>query len=141
MRARGFSLIELILFVSVVGVLMVGLMPLLQNVLGSVQTSQQATQGLFLAQERLEQMIGAYRVGAGFDGVTEAAFPDEAGIALGNGPVYNRDVVVEGASIAGQTLTCNGGAYVSGNYKCVSVRIRDQRDRVVAQVQTVMVKF
>ncbi|MBF0136339.1 MAG: prepilin-type N-terminal cleavage/methylation domain-containing protein [Magnetococcales bacterium] len=120
---KGFTLIELIVFIVVVAVVMAGIVPLyLQVTLGSKNT-REMLQAQYLAQERIEQMEAEKSKGGGFTSVTTTNFPNETNINIGASLNFDRTVAIQGATLAGGTLTCDGTNYTSGDYKCIFVQV------------------
>ncbi len=68
----GISLIELVVFITVVAILAVGLFKALARSLPTAPTPQQITQATQIAQERMEQILGQKdRPGVGYAGMTD----------------------------------------------------------------------
>ncbi|MBF0425033.1 MAG: type II secretion system protein [Magnetococcales bacterium] len=120
----GFTLIELIVFILVVAIAMLAIVPLYLQVAVGAKSTREMLQGQYLAQERLEQMVAEVYKGGGFSAITAANFPSETNLNIGANINFDRTVVIEGATFAGGTLTCNGnGVYTSESYKCVYIRV------------------
>ncbi|MBF0175464.1 MAG: prepilin-type N-terminal cleavage/methylation domain-containing protein [Magnetococcales bacterium] len=120
----GFTLIELIVFIVVVALGLLAVVPLYLQITVGAKSSREMLQAQYLAQERLEQMLAEKYAGGGFTAVTAANYPNESNINIGASLNFDRTVVIEGASLVGTTLTCNGtGVYTAESYKCLYVRV------------------
>lgn len=126
---QGFSLIEMILFIVVTGIAMLGIVPLYNNVLANLHLISDTMQAEYLGLEMVERLTATYfnaPVGApagsrNFVGITSANFPSETAIDMGAGLKFDRTVTVEGM-VPGQTPNpCTGSAYNGESYKCVIV--------------------
>ncbi|MBF0213988.1 MAG: type II secretion system protein [Magnetococcales bacterium] len=121
----GFSLIEMILFIVVVGISMAGIIPLYNTVLSNLHVISDSMQAEYLALEMAETLRAAYAKGAGFVNVTEANFPSQTGIDVGGTLRFDRTVVIEGM-IPGQLPNpCTGQEYNGEAYKCVTVTVSE----------------
>ncbi|MBF0455832.1 MAG: prepilin-type N-terminal cleavage/methylation domain-containing protein [Magnetococcales bacterium] len=133
---RGFTLIEMVIIIVLLGVSAVGMIPLFTQVLTSAHEISELHQGQLLAQERIEEVVAARRGAAGFSGLTEALFASERGIDLGGAVRFDRLVQVEGGvfdSVA-NTLRCSGWDYNNEEYKCVIVEVRTAGEgRILSQ--------
>lgn len=96
-RNAGFTLVELVM---VIVVAVVAMYPLVALYVGATRDSIQpelGTQAVFLAQERIEEILGDFHAPArGFDYVVDANYPDEATIA--RFPGFSRSVTVSADS-------------------------------------------
>ena len=151
-HARGVTLIELIAFIIIVGVLVSGLMTGFATTLRGSGVSRQVTQALQLAQERMELILARKGV-VGF-----ACFTNDA-----NGPRYDPcgTAVTAGscpatspsahpacsvATTLGYTVTpaldetgaCMGG---DPDYKCVTVTVTDASGATLSRLQAAVANY
>lgn len=118
-HARGVTLVELIAFVVIVGVLVSGLVGGFSATMRGSGTPKQMTQALQYAQERME-LIRAQKDRLGFSGFTAATYD----------PCLTGSVHPSCNSTPGYTVTpvlditgaCMGG---NVNYKCITVTVTD----------------
>lgn len=114
---RGFTLIELVIFIVVISLLSVGLFSVFSSALKGVDEMDVGAQAMQLALERME-LILPQRQALGFAGFTSATFdpctstPPSARTAC--------TAVPAGYSIATQLVTGWGG---DANYKVVTVSV------------------
>ncbi|MBF0152493.1 MAG: type II secretion system protein [Magnetococcales bacterium] len=120
----GFTLIELIVFIVVVSIALLAVVPLYFQVATGAKFAREMMQAQYLAQERLEEMISEKYMGGGFASITSANYPSQTNIDIGANINFDRTVIIEGGSLAGGTMTCNGtGVYTAESYKCVYVNV------------------
>lgn len=157
-HARGVTLIELIAFIIIVGVLVSGLIGGFSTTLRGSGTPKQMTQALQLAQERME-LIRARKDAVGF-----ACFTDDA-----NGPRYDPCGTANAAGscpatsaatlhpacgtppLSGYVVTPalddNSVAPVSGcmggdvNYKCITVTVTDSTGTKFAELKAAVANY
>jgi type II secretory pathway pseudopilin PulG len=121
------TLIELIAFIVVIGVLLAGLASGFSNTMRGGDVSREVTQTLQLAQERME-LIRARKNVVGFACFTGTRFdPCQASALAGSCPAMAASAhpACNGATTLGYTVTaaldettCMGG---DTNYKCITV--------------------
>lgn len=120
-HACGVTLIELIAFIIIVGVLVSGLMSGFSASLRGSGVPKQVTQALQLAQERME-LIRARKDVLGFSGFTAATYDPcltgSAHPACNNPPLPGFTVT----PTLDETGACLGG---DTNYKCITVTVTD----------------
>jgi type II secretory pathway pseudopilin PulG len=126
-RCRGVTLIELIAFIIIVGVLVSGLASGFSNTMRGNDLSREVTQALQLAQERME-LIRARKDVVGFACFTGTRFdPCQAAAVAGSCPAMPASThpACSSATTLGYTVTpvldettCMGG---DTNYKCITV--------------------
>lgn len=131
-RARGFTLIELIIYLVIVGFLAVAILTGMSTALQQSPQITQITQAAFLAQQRME-VIAGYKMANGFSSFVDpcdapATFPDQlcsAG-AFAQGFSVSSTITPSWESDANLTLvavTVSGGdgastfTTVMGNYE------------------------
>jgi type II secretory pathway pseudopilin PulG len=119
-HTRGVTLVELIAFVVIVGVLVSGLIGGFSATMRGSGTPKQMTQALQYAQERME-LIRAQKDRLGFSGFTAATFD----------PCLTGSTHPACTSIPGYTVTVSPldvtGACMGNdaNYKCITVTVTD----------------
>lgn len=126
-RSRGVTLIELIAFIIVVGVLVTGLASGFSSTMRDGNVSREVTQALQLAQERME-LIRARKDVVGFACFTGTRYdPCQAAAAAGTcvAMAASTHPACNSATTLGYTvtaaldeITCMGG---DTNYKCITV--------------------
>ncbi|MEO5330518.1 MAG: prepilin-type N-terminal cleavage/methylation domain-containing protein [Magnetococcus sp. YQC-5] len=122
--SHGFTLIEVIFFIVVVGVSMAGITPLYMTVLSNLHTLNDGMQAEYLGWESVEKLKAAYANGSGFAKLTEVNFPSESGINLGGTVLFDRTIEIEGM-IPGKTPDpCTGQAYNGELFKCLTVTVK-----------------
>lgn len=127
-RSRGVTLIELIAFIIVVGVLVTGLASGFSSTLRGGDVSRQVTQSLQLAQERME-LIRARKDVVGFACFTGTRFdPCQAAALAGSCPAMAASAhpACNSATTLGYSVTAvldETGACMGGDpdYKCITV--------------------
>lgn len=130
-HARGATLIELIAFIVIVGVLVSGLAAGLSGTLRGGTASRPVTQALQLAQERMELILGQKDV-LGFSGFTAATYDP---CALGSThPACNTTFgyTVTPDPPLDETGACMGGDI---NYKCITVTVTDASGATLSRLQ------
>jgi type II secretory pathway pseudopilin PulG len=135
-HARGATLIELIAFIIIVGVLVSGLAAGLSGTLRGSTASRPVTQALQLAQERMELIRGQKEV-LGFSGFTAATYDP---CALGSAhPACNTTF---GYTVTPDPLDeaglCMGGDI---NYKCITVTVTDASGATLSRLQAAVANY
>ena len=142
----GFSLIEVIVFIVVTAIVVVGLVTGMSAALRTAPQPREMHQGLQLAQGRME-LIRAQRYVLGFAGFTAATFDpcappggaQEACLAPTNYTVAAPCFYTGAATCAfGAANTCKGGDV---NYKCVRVRVTGPDGAVVAELDDMVANY
>ncbi len=120
-NSSGFSLIELIIVIVVVGISVVILLPVFSNVITSAHRVSELHQGQLLAQERMSQMLNTRWADGGFADIVD----DEESIDLGGPVQFDRELEVQGGVFNSGTgsLSCSGSAYNNEDYKCVIITV------------------
>ncbi len=148
-HARGVTLIELIAFIVVVGVLVSGLMTGFATTLQGSAVSKQFTQALQLAQERME-LILARKDAVGFACFTGTRFdPCQAAAAAGSCTVTlaSAHPACSAATTFGYTVqppvldetgACMGG---DTNYKCITVTVTDSSGAMLAELEAAVANY
>lgn len=146
--SRGASLIELIAFIVVAGIVASSLSVGLVGTLGRVGTAKQMTEALQLGQERME-LIRARKDNVGFACFTGTRYdPCQSAAAVGtcpttvaslhpacgSPPLPNYSV----AAALDETGACMGGNI---NYKCVSVTVNHAESGQLAQLLTAVASY
>lgn len=118
-KDQGFTLIELIFFMVMLGLVVVGIVPLVDRIFSDLHRVMEYTQGYFLAQGVLEQTY-ARNEGGAFDQIVW----DEACLDPNEFPSLRCEMDVVGATFDADTgiFNCTNG-YSNENYKCVTVTI------------------
>jgi Tfp pilus assembly protein PilE len=152
-HARGVTLVELIAFIIIVGVLVSGLMTGFATTLRGSGVSKQVTQALQLAQERMELILARKDV-VGF-----ACFTNDA-----NGPRYDPCGAAVAAGTCAATLAsthpaCSAattfgytvqppaldetGACMGGdtNYICITVTVTDSSGAKLAELEAAVANY
>lgn len=137
-HARGVTLIELVAFIIIVGVLVSGLMSGFSTTLRGSGEPRQVTQALQLAQERME-LIRAQKDVLGFSGFTAATYdPCLAG---------STHPACSAATTFGYTVTpapldetgaCMGG---DPDYKCITVTVTDASGARLSELQAAVANY
>ncbi|MBF0626877.1 MAG: type II secretion system protein [Magnetococcales bacterium] len=123
-KAGGFSLIELIFFIVISGITLVGIVPLYTTVLTNLHVHSDIVQAEYLGWEMAETLQSAYNKGDGFLDLTEAKFPTQTGIDLGGTLKFDRLVEVEGMIPGRLPNPCTGQEYAGEPYKCLTVIVK-----------------
>ena len=152
-HARGVTLIELIAFIIIIGVLVSGLIGGFSTTLRGSGTPKQMTQALQLAQERME-LIRAQKDRLGF-ACFDAALYDPCNPpapAAGTCPALSATSTHPSCnSSMGYTVTSalddNSVAPVSGcmggdvNYKCITVTVTDPTGTKFAELKAAVANY
>jgi type II secretory pathway pseudopilin PulG len=134
-HARGVTLIELIAFIIIVGVLVSGLMSGFSTTLRGSGESRQVTQALQLAQERME-LIRAQKDVLGFSGFTAATYdPCLAGSAH---PACSATFGYTITPALDETGACMGG---DPDYKCITVTVTDTSGARLSELQAAVANY
>jgi len=148
-HARGVTLIELIAFIIIVGVLVSGLMSGFSATQRGSGVPRQVTQALHLAQERME-LIRARKDVVGFACFTGTRFdPCQAAAAVGACPAMPASThpACSGATTFGHTVqppvldetgACMGGDI---NYKCITVTVTDAGGVRLSELQAAVANY
>lgn len=144
---RGVSLIELIVFILVTGVVMAGLVLGMSSSLRTAPVPREMHQGLQLAQGRMEVIL-EQRNSLGFAGFLSANFDPcvppgarEACLAPAIYAIASCYYTGTGGGSTcafGATNTCNG---TDVNYKCVRVRVTGPDGTVVAELDAMLANY
>ncbi len=134
-HARGVTLIELIAFIIIIGVLVSGLMSGFSATMRGSGTPKQVTQALQLAQERMELIRGRKEV-LGFSGFTAATY-DPCG-AGSTHPACSTTFGYTVAPALDETGACMGG---DTNYKCITVTVTDAGGAKLSELQGAIANY
>jgi prepilin-type N-terminal cleavage/methylation domain-containing protein len=138
-NSYGYSLIELIIVIVILGFSAVGLLPMLSQALSSAQIISEMHQGQLLAQEGMSQIVADRWGDVGFTGVVD----QEKQIDLGGSLLFDQLVEVQGGiyNSFNSTLSCSGSPYTNENYKCVIIRIKiASEDTLLARRWTILAR-
>ena len=117
LHQHGMTLIEVLLFVVVVGIVAAGLLTAFNGALRSTSTPGQMLTAQLLAQERMELIIGQRRV-LGFGGFTSSTFDPCTATPSSNQPFCK--TFPSGYSV---TATLNNNWSGDTNYKLITVDV------------------
>jgi Tfp pilus assembly protein PilV len=143
---RGFSLLEVIVFIVITAVAVVGLVAGMSGAVRTAPVPKVMHQGLQLAQGRME-LILAQRTRLGFAGFTGATFdpcapPGGAQEACLAPAAYTvaAPCLYTGAGTCGfgAANTCQAG---DANYKCVRVRVTGPQGTTVAELEAMVANY
>ena len=146
---RGVTLIEMIAFIIIVGLLMSGLIGGFSTTMRGTAVPKQVTQALQLAQERME-LIRARKDVVGFACFTGTRFdPCTAAPLVGSCPPTPAAThpACNAAMTFGYTVqppvldetgACMGG---DANYKCITVTVTDAGGNKAAELQTAVANY
>lgn len=135
MHARGVTLIELIAFIIIVGVLVSGLAAGLGTTLRGSGTPRQVTQALQLAQERME-LIRAQKDVLGFAGFTAATY--DPCLAGSTHPACSATLGYTITPALDETGACMGG---DPDYKCITVTATDAGGVRLSELQAAVANY
>jgi len=144
---RGVSLIELVVFIVIVGIVAAALIAGMSAAVRSAPVPRAMHQGLQLAQGRMELILAQRRLPAGFAGFTAATFDpcappggaQEACLApTGYAVVAPCLYTGAGTCAFGAANTCQGGDV---NYKCVRVRVTGPQGTTVAELEAMVANY
>jgi len=143
----GVSLIEVIVFIVITAVVVVGLVAGMSGAVRTAPKPREMHQGLQLAQGRMELILAQRSLPAGFAGFTGATFDpcappggaQEACLAPATYTVV-APCFYTGAGTCGfgPANTCNGGDV---NYKCVRVRVTGPEGATVAELDAMVANY
>jgi len=143
----GISLIEVIVFIVITAVVVVGLVTGMSGAVRTAPVPREMHQGLQLAQGRMELILAQRRLAAGFAGFTAATFDpcappggaQEACLATTNYTVVT-PCFYTGAGTCGfgAANTCNAGDV---NYKCVRVRVTGPAGTTLAELDAMVANY
>ena len=122
---KGFTLIEFILVIVIMGIALLGLMPVFNHVIASAHRVSELHQAQLLAQEWMSQGVATRWGTAGFEGLNTVLFVEDPDAAVG--PVlFERCVEIQSGSYnsGSNSLACSGAAYINEDYKCLIVTVR-----------------
>ncbi len=147
-HALGVTLVELIAFIIIVGLLVSGLIGGFSTTMRGSGAPKQVTQALQLAQERME-LIRARKDLVGFACFTGTRFdPCQAAVAAGGCPVMvaSPHPACSLATTFGYTVTpaldetgaCMGS---DTNYKCITVTVTDASGARLAELQAAVANY
>lgn len=150
-HARGMTLVELIAFIIIVGVLVSGVIGGFSTTMRGSSMPKQVTQALQLAQERME-LIRARKDVVGFACFTGTRFdPCTAAAAAGSCPAFvaaSTHPACINPPLSGFTVTvppldetgaCMGG---DANYKCITVTVTEtSTGNGLAQLQAAVANY
>lgn len=145
-HARGVTLIELIAFIIIIGVLVSGLIGGFSTTLRGSGTPKQMTQALQLAQERME-LIRARKDAVGFACFTGTRYdPCQNAAAAGSCPIESASGHPACSPTPGYTVTpaldetgaCMGGDV---NYKCITVTVTDSTGTKFAELKAAVANY
>jgi len=145
-RHHGFTLLEVIVFIVVSGIVLAGLIVGMSGALRSAGDPKAMHQGLQLAQGRME-LILAQRSRLDFSGFTAATFDpcaapggaQEACLAPAGYTVVTPCFFTGAATCGfGASNTCQGG---DANYKCVRVRVTGPKGTVEAELDAMVANY
>ncbi len=145
-RCGGLSLIEVVFFIVITGLVLAGLVVGMSGGTRTVPQPREMQQGLQLAQGRLE-LILAQRNILGFAAFSAATFDPCAapGGAQEACQVPTNYTVVApclftgaGTCAFGSATICNGG---DANYKCVRVRVTGPQGLTVAELDAMVANY
>ena len=143
----GVSLIEVIVFIVITAVVVVGLVAGMSGALRTAPVPREMHQSLQLAQGRMELILAQRSLPAGFAGFTAATFdpcapPGGAQEACLAPPTYTvvAPCFYTGAGTCGfgAANTCKGGDV---NYKCVRVRVTGPQGTTLAELDAMVANY
>jgi prepilin-type N-terminal cleavage/methylation domain-containing protein len=139
----GFTLVELIITIVVLGITLLGLQPVFSHVLASAHRVSELHQGQLLAQEQMSELLAdrLHGTGPGYSGL--AAMAGTSRIDLGGPVLFERTVAVEGGifNIDDNSLSCSGSAFANEEYACLIIEVRVAgEERVVARRWTIFAR-
>jgi len=118
MKNKGFSLIELVIVITITGVALGVLIQLLGTLTAQSQTAQITTVATNLARERMEEVLSdRFAMNQNFDSFTDAAYPDE--LPITGFPEHERRVQIDYVNLANLDVPVAGPT----NYKRVAVTV------------------
>ncbi|MGH8710352.1 MAG: type IV pilus modification PilV family protein [Burkholderiales bacterium] len=141
-RQAGISLIELIVFITVVAILAVGLFKALGRTLPTAPTPQQITQATHIAQERLELIQGQKDI-LGFAGVIDPCVGAGApAICTTAGYTVTVCGVNAGGGCASPPIACPAAIDSNtANCKSITVTVTGPSGTQLAQLTSLVTNF
>jgi type II secretory pathway pseudopilin PulG len=147
-HARGVTLIELVAFIIIIGVLVSGLAAGFSTNMRGSAISRDVTQALQLAQERME-LIRARKDVVGFACFTGTRFdPCQNAAAAGSCPAMAASThpACSAATTLGYTVTPaldETGACMGNDpeYKCITVTVRDATGATLSRLQAAVANY
>jgi type II secretory pathway pseudopilin PulG len=134
-HVRGVTLIELIAFIIIVGVLVSGLMSGFSATQRGSGVPRQVTQALQLAQERME-LIRARKDVLGFSGFTPATY--DPCLTGSTHPACSMTFGYTVTPVLDETGACMGG---DTNYKCITVTVTDASGVKLSELQAAVANY
>lgn len=123
-KSCGFTLIELILFIVVTSISVLGIIPLYNNILTNLHVMDDGIQAKYLGIEMVETLKSVNRKdGSGFASLIEANFPAERGIDIGGQTRFDRFVTIEGMIMGQLPTPCTKQEYNGEANKCIYVSV------------------
>ena len=143
---RGVSLVELIVFIVIMGIVAAALIAGMAAAVRSAPVPRVMHQGLQLAQGRMELILAQRRLPAGFAGFTAATFDpcqppggaQEACLAPAAYATTACFYTGAGTCAFGAANTCQSGDV---NYKCVRVRVTGSDGTTLALVDAMVANY
>lgn len=144
--SRGMSLVEVIVFIVITAVAVVGLVAGMSGAVRTAPVTKETHQGLQLAQGRMELILEQRNV-LSFAGFTAATFdpcaPPGGGQEACLAPAAYTVVAPclytgAGTCAFGAANTCQGGDV---NYKCVRVRVTGPQGTTVAELEAMVANY
>jgi prepilin-type N-terminal cleavage/methylation domain-containing protein len=118
-NSSGFSLIELIIVIVVVGISVVILLPVFSNVITSSHRISELHQGQLLVQDKMSQMLKMHWADNKFNEITD----EVESLDLGGPVQFDRELEVQGGNSVNGSLSCSGSAYNNEDYKCLIITV------------------
>ena len=145
--SRGVSLVEVIAFIVITSVVVVGLLAGMSGAVRTAPVPREMHQGLQLAQGRMELILAQRSLPAGFAGFTAATFDpcappggaQEACLAPTNYTVVAPCFYTGAGTCAfGGANTCNAGDV---NFKCVRARVTGPGGAILAELDAMVANY
>ncbi|MBF0193011.1 MAG: type II secretion system protein [Magnetococcales bacterium] len=121
-NSSGYSLIELVFVIVILGVSAVGVLPMFSQALFSAQKISEMHQGQMLAQEAINKVVKDKWGEVGFTGIVASL----SQVDIGGPLIFEEIVEVEGGiyNSSDNSIFCSGSTYTDENYKCVTIKIK-----------------